>query len=102
LSGLASGVAVYNPVILNNAFITFAGSNPLVFTGAVSPAGISANSTNNTLTVTNSAATVFAGVINNTAPNTAILTKTGSSPLTLSGTNTYGGLTYINQGAILV
>ena len=53
------------------------------------------------LTVSNTGSTTFSGVIKNTS-GTLALTKVGSSTLTLSGANTYGGTTAVNAGTLLV
>ena len=87
------GVLLTNAVTFNNSTVTFAGSNPLLFSGAATLSG-----TNNTLTVTNSAQTVFDGVIS----GAGILTKAGTGTLVLSAANTYTGLTFINAGIIQV
>jgi fibronectin-binding autotransporter adhesin len=51
----------------------------------------------NTLTVNQTAATTYAGVISGTGD----LTKTGTDTLTLAGSNTHTGMTNINAGALV-
>jgi autotransporter-associated beta strand protein len=54
-----------------------------------------------TLTVTQSVATTYSGVISNGASRVVALTKTGSGTLTLAGRNTYSGATTINAGSLV-
>jgi autotransporter-associated beta strand protein len=54
-----------------------------------------------TLTVTQSVATTYSGVISNGASRVVALTKTGSGTLTLAGRNTYSGATTINAGGLV-
>ena len=58
LQGASGGASIPNPVLLNNSNVTLGGSNPIVFTGAVTLNGV-----NNVLNVTNTAVTNFGGVI---------------------------------------
>jgi fibronectin-binding autotransporter adhesin len=55
-----------------------------------------------TLTVNQSAATTFAGVLANGPSQLLALTKSGGGILTLTGGNTYSGPTLINAGALIV
>ena len=89
----ASGLLLSKALTFNNSVITLAGTNPLVFSGIATLGG-----TNNTLTVTNTAQTDFSGVISG-AGN---LTTAGTGTLTLSGANTYTGLTNITAGFVLL
>ena len=66
------GVLLTNAVTFNNSSVTFAGSNPLLFSGAAM-----LNGTNNILTVTNTALTDFNGIIS----GGGILTKAGDRHL---------------------
>jgi len=63
-----------------------------------------ASATNATLTIGNSAnaASTFAGVIQDGTSGTLGLIKAGTNTLTLSGTNSYGGPTNINNGTLLI
>jgi len=54
-----------------------------------------------TLTVTQSVATTYSGVISNGASRVIAFTKTGSGTLTLAGRNTYSGATTINAGGLI-
>jgi autotransporter-associated beta strand protein len=54
-----------------------------------------------TLTVTQSVATTYSGVISNGASRIVAFTKTGSGTLTLAGRNTYSGATTINAGGLI-
>src|SRR5262249_50615366 len=91
----ASGVArtVSNALLLGNFAI--AGSLDLIFAGAAT-----LNATR-TITVTNSAASAFSGVIGEDAAGRG-LTKSGAGALTLSGNNTYRGTTNINAGLLTI
>ena len=72
-------------------------------TTATAPVVENANATAATLTVNNSSANTFAGVLRDgTGGGALTLTKTGAGTLTLSGTNAYTGATNINGGAISV
>ncbi len=55
-----------------------------------------------TLTVTQSVATTYSGVISNGANRVLALVKSGSGLLTLSGTNTYTGATAVSNGTLAV
>ena len=48
----------------------------------------------------NNTSTTFAGQIRNDAGGTGFVTKNGSGTLTLTGSNSYGGVTTVNQGTI--
>src|SRR5262249_20217613 len=58
------------------------------------------SSTGATLTVTNTADSVFSGNITQTGAGALGLTKTGTFMETLSGANTYGGPTAVNVGTL--
>src|SRR5207248_11579675 len=79
-----AGLALGNAVTLNNAALTLAGSNNLLFTGA---GNIVLGGLNNTPTVTNPAVTALNGAIS--APGNLI--KAGAGTLILSCPNTYVG-----------
>ncbi len=54
-----------------------------------------------TVTIANTAADTFAGVIKNSA-NSLSLTKTGAGTLDLTGISTYSGLTTVSAGTLLI
>ncbi len=54
-----------------------------------------------TLTVSNSAATTFAGAIKNTT-GALNFAKTGTNTLTLTGSNTFSGNLFVNSGTIII
>ena len=90
----SAGVLLTNPLTFNNSAVTLAGTNPLLFSGSAA-----LNGTNNTLTVTNTAPTNLNGVIS----GAGFLSKAGTGTLILSNNaNTYGGLTFVNQGVLQV
>lgn len=92
----------------NTVTVIFGGTNNLTFSGEfdlANPSGSSTGSpidthgTNRTLNVTNTAATTFAGEINDNG-NTSGFTKTGRGSLFLNGTNIYAGPTTNNAGVL--
>ena len=86
---LTSGLFLPYLTSLNNASLTLGGSNNLILAGQIALGG-----TNNTITVTNSNATVMSGTVS--GPGNLIL---AGGTLILSGLNTnYTGETMINAG----
>lgn len=65
---------------------------------------VNASTTAATLTISSTANTTFSGVLGGagTDESNFAFTKTGSSTLTLSGTNTYTGATNLNMGTLLI
>ena len=57
--------------------------------------------TGNILTVGDSTSTTFSGVIQNTGTGLLALAKVGTGTLTLSGANTFGGVTSVNAGTLI-
>src|SRR5262249_28630661 len=91
-------VNLTNTVNLNNSAVTISGSNAIVFSGPMVLAG-----QNDTLTVSNTAATIVTGVVQDAANNPArVLTKAGTGTLTLTGANTYTALTNLLSGTLNV
>ena len=71
--------------------------------GGVGGGNVILGSSISTLTVgSNNASTVFSGVIQDGVGSAAGLTKSGTGVLTLGGSNTYTGGTYINAGTLLL
>jgi fibronectin-binding autotransporter adhesin len=70
--------------------------------GSLAGAGTVTNGGGNsrTLTVGDTSSTTFSGVMQNGAAGAFNLTKQGSGTLTLSGTNTFTGVTTINAGTL--
>jgi autotransporter-associated beta strand protein len=66
--------------------------------GIITDAGATGTTT---LTVTQSVATTYSGVISNGAGRVVAFTKTGSGTLTLAGRNTYSGATTISAGGLI-
>lgn len=94
----ATAVTVTTAVTLTNSAVTIGGSSSIVFTGAVTLGGF-----NDTPTVTNTAPTFFGGVIQDAATNPARgFTKAGTGTVTLTGANTYTGLTTVAGGTLNV
>lgn len=94
----------------NTVTVIFGGTNNLTFSGefdlanpptnSLNPgAPLDSNGTNRTLNVTNTAATTFAGEINDNG-FTSGFTKTGGGALYLNGTNIYAGPTTNNAGLL--
>ncbi|MFA6470725.1 MAG: autotransporter-associated beta strand repeat-containing protein, partial [Candidatus Latescibacterota bacterium] len=100
ITSTADRIADVSNVILANvagAELTLGGAETI---GSLSGGGTTGGNINlNTfvLTVTQSAALTYGGVISGTGG----LTKVGASALTLSGVNTYTGVTAINAGGII-
>jgi autotransporter-associated beta strand protein len=94
LQANSSALSLASPVILGGN-VTIGGSNSLTFTGALTLTG------GRTLTVSNTALTIIAGAIGQSA-NALALTTAGSGTLVLSGSNTYTGGTTVSAGTLLV
>src|SRR5262249_39605324 len=84
-------------VTLNNSAVTLGGSSPIVFTGAMLLNGV-----NDTLTVANTAPTIITGVVQDGLVAARALTKAGAGTLTLTGANTFTGLTNVLSGVLNV
>ena len=112
-TSVSGGLSVPYATTLNNATVTFAGSNSLLFTGPVflggqaanvsagngnPPANILGQFTNNTVSVNNTAPTVFDGVMS--GPGTLFI-GSGTGALILSGANTYTGTTIVTPGGVV-
>ena len=86
--------AITNAVTVNTNFFVGANSTALEFSGPIALGAVTRNITNN-----NSAGVTISGKITSTG---AGLTKAGSGSLTLSGSNTYSGVTTVNAGILQV
>ena len=84
---------VTNPVKFTSSEFSVGGSGELKFTGSVD-----VGSSSSTITVNNSALTIFSGVLSGAGG----IVKAGAGTLVLSGANTYSGGTTINAGALRV
>ncbi|MDO4573733.1 MAG: autotransporter-associated beta strand repeat-containing protein [Planctomycetia bacterium] len=72
-----------------------------MLTSALSTAELELHLASSTLTVgENNASGTFAGILKNNGANVLSITKAGTGTWTLSGANTYTGLTTISDGAI--
>ncbi len=91
-TSVSGGFTVTNPLAFNNATVTFAGSNNLLF--ASSSAG-SLQGTN-TVTVTNTGSTTIAEALTGSGG----LTLAGPGTLLLTGTDSYTGATTVNGGTL--
>ena len=90
----AANAIVSTSSVINNGAITMSAAqqlNNLTGSGTINNGG-------KTLTLNNSSASTFSGVIS----GSGAVTKKDLSTLTLSGANTYTGATTISQGAILL
>ena len=74
----------------------------LAGTGTVTDTGVELPTAPDVLTMGNTTATTFSGVIQDGANATVKVIKVGSSTLTLSGTNTYSGGTTISAGTLKI
>src|SRR5439155_9410207 len=88
-----------NPVTFNNSTITVTGSNNLTFGGAITltDTGMAAGIFTNTVTVNNTAQTVFAGAMSGAGS----LLLAGSGNVFLSGNNTYAGNTFLTGNLLI-
>ena len=88
--------------VTNNATLDINGLSPTI--NSISGSGLITSSGlgNITLTFSNAAATTFSGIIQNGIATSLGITKLGSSSLTLSGANTYTGLTTVSLGTLIV
>jgi autotransporter-associated beta strand protein len=77
------------------------GSNDLTLTGDVN-LGASAAPVSRTITVSNSANSVMSGIISDGGSFAGSLTKSGGSPLSLTGANTYTGDTSVTAGLLSI
>jgi fibronectin-binding autotransporter adhesin len=87
-----------SPLTFTNALTISAnsilgGASDLTFSG-----NFNLGTTTRTLTVSNTGATTFSGILSNTAG----FTKAGAGTLTLSGSNTYSGTTSLTAGTLVV
>jgi len=91
------------PSATNNLTLIIGGTNALTFTGPITLNGNDGNgtSTNRIFQVTNTALTIFSGVISDGGFGFG-LTKTGNSVLALNNTETYSGLTVVSNGTLQV
>ena len=94
----AANVVFAGPVAMNNSNFTLGGTNPLLFTGAVTLNGV-----NNIVTNADTAVSTFGGVISGSGYSWANLTLNGTTTtgvMIISGANTYFGDTFINGGTV--
>src|SRR5262249_36534919 len=84
-----TGSLLTNGAYFNNAQLPLPGSNPSALAGP-----INLNGGANPVTVTNSAASAFAGVVS--SGSTQDFTKLGNGTLVFSGGNVYSGRTFVN------
>jgi autotransporter-associated beta strand protein len=98
--------AVTGPLTIQSATVDLNGNSPTVgaLTGNAAALITNASVTNSMLTVGGSATTTYAGTIVN-GPNgpatTVALAMNGSGTLYLSGTNSYSGGTYVENGTLV-
>ncbi len=108
--GAGKGIVTLNPTSPDTATFDLAGQNQtingLTSSGTGSSIVDNSSSSAKTLTVGTAGSNpdgTFAGVIQNSGSSTSLaLTKVGSGKLTLSGKNTYGGVTTVTGGTLLV
>ncbi len=101
---VANAVPTSSAMIVNNATLDLNGfSTTLGSLAGTNNNGLvtSTQSGSITLTISGSSSTSYAGIIENGNASNFKLVKGGSSTLTLSGANTYNGLTNILTGGIL-
>jgi fibronectin-binding autotransporter adhesin len=100
-SAAALGAAT-SPLTVNSSTLDLNGFSPMVggLTGNSFALITNNGSSNSTLTVSPSAATVYNGSIANGPTNTVALSLTGSGMLTLAGSNGYSGGTTVSGGTL--
>ena len=105
LQASVPGLTIASPVAFNSSVVSFAGANPVFFTGTVTLNGSSSanNIANNLLTVSNTGGVTFAGqIINGAQVGTLNLLGGGTLYLTnaFGAASTYAGQTTIVSGII--
>jgi autotransporter-associated beta strand protein len=99
------GNALRCPSTTNNVTLIVGGTNNIEFTGPFTLNGDDAFSppvyTNRTIQVTNTALTIFSGVISDGGNNCGLI-KTGNGVLALNNTETYTGPTTVSAGTLQV
>ena len=101
-----------NSLALQNSTVTVSTTNGLAFGTAITSATVGSLSGGANLDLTNSdtngvslatggnnASTTFSGILSGTGGS---VTKNGTGALTLSGTNTYTGGTFLNAGTVII
>ena len=89
-----NSLTILNPTSMNNASITIAGNNPIMFTSVGTLEG------NNTITLTNTGGTTFAGGFAEALPG-ASLSLAGSATVDLPTSGSYSGGTTIGGPTVL-
>ncbi|MEO8616837.1 MAG: autotransporter-associated beta strand repeat-containing protein [Luteolibacter sp.] len=104
--GATNALPTSTTLTLNDATLSLSGFNQTLsgLVGAGNSTVVNGNTTAMTLTVNNSVANTFDGVLGGggTNENNFSLTKGGAGTLTLSGANSYTGNTKVNAGTLSV
>jgi fibronectin-binding autotransporter adhesin len=95
LAASAGAITLANKVTVDGNF-TIGGANPLTLSGQID---LGAAGYRN-LTVANTANTTLSGVISGAAGSGLMVYNGGGAALTLSGANTYSGVTYLYSGTL--
>ena len=105
-----AGVTISNPLTFNNSFVNIGGNNNLTFAGPItlSDTGTGPNTFTNTLNITSTGLTTFAGSITGagslwlTGSGYGYLSQTGAATVAFTGAaNSYTGNTYLNGPTVV-
>ena len=102
-TGASQNLDVFNGLTTAGLLATGSNAYEIKATGTGQYAGlVIPNNSALTISQYNTGGLTISAPIENTGTTSGVLVKSGSEKLTLSGTNTYKGITYINEGTLSV